>query len=345
MVSISKAHRPRTPVKRLSWLSNIFSRPRNQPRTTSQFIQAVRSTDRAGEVSVAIQNEDLAEDVIVLTSLDKLPFCCHADLILMKREQLLTAASALNERLPAALRIDTVRSDSYIRNSIEFIVGLKNAPPDAPAKPTTPSRKFVPSSPISPLAHHGHSQNSPLVAGPSSLGDVTEEEEPDSDPVIATPRQRYRRPPLKRRKLIQGPISPTPSHVQSHPSALQSLGSTLTARRIARSRSTHVPGPLRPPSDRVFRSRSQTMDPQHLPTVTPHPSLASFHTPKRIRTPRVQLSSGTISTSPCLSEESPSSPTPRIARRKCPRGSSVERETDMITGLQKMSVLFVGSDN
>ncbi|KAF9788131.1 hypothetical protein BJ322DRAFT_1047186 [Thelephora terrestris] len=208
MVSITKAHRPGTPVRRLSWLLNMFSRANHQPRTASRFVQAVRSTNSTGEVSVAIQNEDVAEGVIVVTSLDKLPFCCHADLILMNREHLLTAASILNERLPAALQIDTDRADSYIRNSIEFIVGLKSNPPDAPVKAMTPSRTFVPSSPVSPLAKRGRSLNSELVASPSPLGDVIEEE-PDLEPSAATSNRWHQRPPLKRRRLAQGLVSPT----------------------------------------------------------------------------------------------------------------------------------------
>ena len=347
MVSISKARRPGTPVRRLSWLLNVFSRSRKQPRTTSRFIQAVRSTNRAGEVSVAIQNEDVTEDAIVVTSLDKLPFCCHADLILMNRDQLLTAASILNERLPAALQIDTDRSDLYIRNSIEFIVGLKSNPPDAPVKPTTPSRKFVPSSPISPLAKRGRSQNSQLVASPSPLDDVIEEE-PDSDPSAATPHRRYQRPSLKRRRLIQGPVHPITPGAQPRPSSFQSLGPSPTIRRIARSRSTHTTRPFRPTPARVSRSYSQKMNPQSPFTVTPHPPLASFCTPMRVRSPQVQPSSGGISTPSPLAGSSDSdmpSPSPRITRRKCPRGSSVEREAGMVTGLQKMNIPPVGSDD
>jgi len=351
MVSISKAHRPRTPVRRLSRFLNIFnSRPNNHPRTGSRFIQAVRSTNRTGEVSVTIQNEDATEDAIVVTSLDKIPFCCHADLILMNREQLLMAASVLNERLPAVLQIDTDRSDSYIRNSIEFIVGLRNNPPDAPTKPATPSRNFVPSSPISPLAKHGRSRNSQLVASPSPLGVVTEEEELDGYP-IAVPHRPCERP-LKRRKLVQGPVSPTPPRVQPRPSTLQSLGSTPTW-RLTRSQSTHTTSTtrsLQPPIDRILRSHSQRVNPKGSAVLTLHPSLASFYTPKRVRSPQVQPSSDNISTSPSYplvdsSASNTPSPTPRTTRRGCRRDSSIEREVGMVTGLQKMNIPPVGSDD
>ena len=346
MVSISKGHRPRTPVRRLSRFLNIL-RPNNQPRAAPRFMQAVRSTNRTGEVSVAIQNEDTAEDAVVVTSLDKLPFCCHADLILMDREQLLTAASVLNERLPAALQIDTDRSDSYIRNSIEFIVGLKTDPPDAPAKPTAPSREFVPSSPISPLAKRSRSQNSRLVASPSPLGDVTEEDELDLDPSVPTPHPSCKGPPLKRRKLVQGSVFPTPPYIQCHPATSQNSSST----DIARSQSTHITRRLRAPSDRVIRSHSQRANLKGSGAATPYPSLASFSTPKKkIRSPRVQPSSVSISASSSgpLAESSASdtsSPTPRIARRRCPRASSVEREDGIVTGLQKMNIPPGGSDD
>ena len=348
MAGISKAHRPRTPVRRLSRFFNIFSRPSNHPRATSRFIQAVRSTNSTGEVSIAIQNEDVTEDAVVVTSLNKMPFCCHADLLLMNREQLLTAASVLNERLPAALQIHMDRPDSYVRNSIEFIVGLRNNQPDAPTKPTTPSRNFIPSSPISPLAKRSRSQYSQLLASPSPLDDVTEEEESEEHPIV-TPNREYKQPPLKRRKLVQGPVSPTPPRVRPRPLTLRSLGPTPT-RRIIRSQSTQITRSHQPPSNRVLRSHSQKADPRSPTAMTPHPSLV-FHTPKRrVRGIRTQPSSGRISTSPScpLAKTSASdapSPAGYIANRGCRRDSSVEREVEMVMGLQNMNIPPVGSDN
>ena len=283
----------------------------------------------------------------MVTSIDKVPFCCHADLLLMNREQLLVAASVLNEKLPAALHIDTDRSNSYIRNSIEFIVGLRNNPPDAPTKPATPSRKFVPSSPISPLAKHSHSQNSQLVVSPSLLGDVTEEEEPEEHPD-AIPRLMCGQPPLKRRKLIQEPVSPTPPRIQPCSSTLRNLGSTHT-RRVTRSQSTYAARSLQPPCGRILRSHSQRVNSKSPIVVTPHLPLASFNTPKgRVHTPRVQLSS--ISTSPScpLAESSASdtsSPARRTTRHEYRRESSVEREVGMVTGLQNMNIPSVRSDD
>ena len=284
----------------------------------------------------------------MVTSLDKIPFCCHADLLLMNRGQLLTAASVLNERLPAALRVDTDRSDSYIRNSIEFIVGLRNNPPDAPTKPVSPSRKFVPSSPISPLARHSRSRNSQLIASPSPLGDVAEEEELEGNPVVI-PHQRCGRPPLKRQKLVQESVSPTPLHAEPRPSIIGGLGSTPT-RRITRSQSTHTTRSQQPPSSWILRSHSQKVKHKSSAIVTQHPSLTSLHTPKRrVRSPQVQPSADSVSTSPLysLAESSVSdtpSPTRHVIRRECRRDSSVEREIGMVAALQNMNIPPVGSD-
>ncbi|KAI0789018.1 hypothetical protein BC629DRAFT_1288304, partial [Irpex lacteus] len=73
---------------------------------------------------VALQNDDTEEDAVVITALDVVPFCCHADLLLMNRAQLVEVANSLNVKLPLAMRIDTSasRSDSFIRNSIELLV-------------------------------------------------------------------------------------------------------------------------------------------------------------------------------------------------------------------------------
>ncbi|KAI0699775.1 hypothetical protein C8T65DRAFT_535018, partial [Cerioporus squamosus] len=73
---------------------------------------------------VALQNEDLSEDAVVITSLNVIPFCCHADLVTMSRTQLLSVAATLNAKLPAAMQIDTSpsRPDTWIRNSIEVLV-------------------------------------------------------------------------------------------------------------------------------------------------------------------------------------------------------------------------------
>ncbi|KAH0578820.1 hypothetical protein H2248_003017 [Termitomyces sp. 'cryptogamus'] len=83
---------------------------------------------------VALINEDHTENAIVITTLDTVPFCCHEDLITMSRKQLIGVALALNARLPAALAIDTneALATSWIRTSIERIVGIRTDVPGAP---------------------------------------------------------------------------------------------------------------------------------------------------------------------------------------------------------------------
>ncbi|KAF9458417.1 hypothetical protein BDZ94DRAFT_1173675, partial [Collybia nuda] len=75
-------------------------------------------------VRVALQNEDIAENAIVITALDNIPFCCHEDLVTMSREKLVDVAMALNAKLPAVLAIDVshTRPENFIRSSIEYIV-------------------------------------------------------------------------------------------------------------------------------------------------------------------------------------------------------------------------------
>ncbi|KAJ7074405.1 hypothetical protein C8F01DRAFT_970787 [Mycena amicta] len=67
---------------------------------------------------MALQNEDFAEDAVVITALSTLPFCCHEDLLTMSRAALITVAESLNEKLPPALRISVGRTriDTTIRN-------------------------------------------------------------------------------------------------------------------------------------------------------------------------------------------------------------------------------------
>ncbi|KAG5637566.1 hypothetical protein H0H81_004143 [Sphagnurus paluster] len=83
---------------------------------------------------VAIINEDYSEDAVVISVLEDIPFCCHEDLITMSREQIIGVAQALNAKLPSAMEIDTdhVLPTSFIRSTIERIVGLR---PDVPPAP------------------------------------------------------------------------------------------------------------------------------------------------------------------------------------------------------------------
>ena len=108
---------------------------------------------------IALQNEDQAEeDVVVITKLDTVPFCCHEGLLAMSRDQLVAVARSLNARLPAAMQIDvsTRHPDVFIRHSVEHIVGLRRSVPPAPKASKVQSDVepigFDVSPPSSPLA-------------------------------------------------------------------------------------------------------------------------------------------------------------------------------------------------
>jgi hypothetical protein len=85
----------------------------------------------ANNFKVALQNDDPDHpDAIIITTLDleAPPFCCHEDLLAMSRSQLLGVADVLNARLPSALAINTSdeRPEGWIRNDIEWIVGIRS---------------------------------------------------------------------------------------------------------------------------------------------------------------------------------------------------------------------------
>src|ERR1700722_15221505 len=100
-------------------------RPRGSPRPAFPGRQLLPK--RSASARVALQNSDSETDAIVITVLESAPFCCHEDLVMMSRPQLVAVALKLNAKLPRALHIDVnpSRPDGYIRNSIELLVDLK----------------------------------------------------------------------------------------------------------------------------------------------------------------------------------------------------------------------------
>ena len=132
---------------------------------------------------MALQHDDLSSDAIIITGLDTLPFCCHEDLITMTRPQLIRAALALNEKLPTIMHIDvnSSRPDSFIRNSIEVIVGLKRNVPPAPKSlrlhTIDVDREADVSPPISPLATRSRSHDYYFGLGSPRLARLDEEDE------------------------------------------------------------------------------------------------------------------------------------------------------------------------
>ncbi|KAG7095029.1 hypothetical protein E1B28_005820 [Marasmius oreades] len=86
---------------------------------------------------IALQNEDDEEEAVIITTLDTVPFCCHEDLLTMSRHHLIGVARILNARLPKAFRINTDNTDSFIRNSIEILVGIRKGPLMSSSSPLT----------------------------------------------------------------------------------------------------------------------------------------------------------------------------------------------------------------
>lgn len=135
-----------TPIRKLSlklkrFKPSIILGKRNKDNTIHEFSEGQVGIQRRQEhghchSGVALQNEDHSQDAIVITALDTVPFSCHQDLISMSREELIAAAQTLNAKLPAILCIDVGpnRKDSFIRHSIEVLVGIRADAPSAPTK-------------------------------------------------------------------------------------------------------------------------------------------------------------------------------------------------------------------
>jgi hypothetical protein len=255
-IALGKRNRNPSPDDRADAASRIYSSP-------VANIRLKRSS------SVALQNEDgdLAETIII-TALENIPFCCHEDLLTMTRLQLFAVAEALNSKLPVALRIDIKPSstDSFVRNAIELIVGIKRPVPGAPkavklglSSMADPDKSVSP--PTSPLATKNRPrdvyQASPRLA-------VLKEE--DEGTVMAT----HERPAKKRKVSGQIDIPVTKKRRASsqavvsirHTRSARAASSTLAVKTAPkRTRSQRLPASqISPPrSSRVLRSHSQKL--------------------------------------------------------------------------------------
>jgi hypothetical protein len=94
-----------------------------------QRVQPVRSLDQHYTPPVpcmALQNSDHSIDAVVISTLLKLPFCCHEDLLTMSPSRIVEVAQEMNERLPEALKIDLSQPRDYgdIRRDVEVLVGI-----------------------------------------------------------------------------------------------------------------------------------------------------------------------------------------------------------------------------
>lgn len=171
---------------------------------------------------VALQQDDEPFDAIVITTLPCYPFCCHEDLLLMSRQQLINVAATFNAHLPHVIKIeisDTV-SDAHIRHCIERLAGIV---PDIPAAPRRirswldkkrkesedpqtflsskiPQLDKFPSPPASPLAMRASRRRSfaTLISTPPRMLERLDEEEEQSEER-----------PLKKRKVSGIKATPT----------------------------------------------------------------------------------------------------------------------------------------
>lgn len=314
---------PSTPARSWARIIDAFKPIGRKRRARSpRFIYAILSKNHAGHVSIAIQNDDEAEDAVIITTLDEIPFCCHADLLTMNHEELLVVANSLNSKLPAVLGIDLQRTDAYIRNSIELIVGLRQNAPNAPIKATAtttdPARNSTPMSPMSPLAMRNRSQGSYMaMVGSPNLAVVKEEAEEEVEVEVLLTRQDDDIQPRIKRRRVEKP-------------------SVTAVRRVTRSQSARVPNaatssiafPL------VTRSQSQKLsNGRELPFMRN----ASFKT----STPKRNKSSNSLDTPGRLSVSSPlSSPSVSSARSiKRRRSSKSEDDTELTFGIEGMTML------
>jgi len=90
---------------------------------------------------MALQNSDHSVDAIVISTLFKLPFCCHEDLLTMPPTRIVEVAQEINERLPEVFKIDLKEPHDHngIRRELERLVGIVKsingaAVPGAPLK-------------------------------------------------------------------------------------------------------------------------------------------------------------------------------------------------------------------
>ena len=222
---------------------------------------------------VALQNEDPFLDVVVITALNTIPFCCHADLVTMTRPQLLDAASTMNAKLPSAMRIDTGAScsDVSIRHSIEFLVGLREAPPKSESEsallPASTRPRLTesalktprgygstPSSPLSPLA--GRTRGTRPSLGTPSLA-VLEETSEDADT-----------PPNKRRRTDSSlPFTMDPARPITRAQSRRVTPLLMKANAEAAKAISDARREISPALGRVLRTRST---PAYLTSRTPN---------------------------------------------------------------------------
>ena len=175
----------------------------------------MQQQQRQGTARVALQQYDQPLDAVVITTLPSYPFCCHEDLLMMSRSQLVQAALLLNSRLPVCSQIELADDipDAHIRHSIEKLVGIV---PDMPGAPKAiKSRRFerkdtnnemdllgdleqdtLPSPPTSPLSMRVSRRQEkalPILSSPPYLLERLEEEDENDFFTINRPLKKKRK--------------------------------------------------------------------------------------------------------------------------------------------------------
>lgn len=202
---------PKTP-KAQRFLSHLFKplSPGRRKRTRGVYdeslVPAMQELPVARPACVALQNEDKEEDAIVITALNVVPFCCHADLLAMDRLQLATVAWTLNQKLPKALQIDMrpCLPDVVIRDAIELLVGIRTG--DTPGPPDV-IKTGPPQSPGSPLANKDRAKANTVNAALAALQEV------DEDASAEPP---YKRRCFEEYMFLYQSLTPSPAPAVKH---------------------------------------------------------------------------------------------------------------------------------
>jgi hypothetical protein len=259
---------PLTPVRKLFLKLDRLKSPRTLgKRRRSDDADADADTEQQQQQQqqrkpasprLALQNEDTTEDVVIITTLDCIPFCCHEDLLTMSRDQLITVARTLNAKLPAALSIDVSHSspDTFIRNSIEIIVGIRRDVPPAPKavrlRADAGPRRIHPirSPPSSPLAIRTRPYDFTMAFESPRLEKLDEEDE-DVMNIDG--------PSLSKRRRVSAPIDNVSSEKEKEKEKEKAM--PLPRRHMVRAKSyqvssTSMGSPIR---NLVARSSSQRL--------------------------------------------------------------------------------------
>ena len=210
------------PERKSSQGSSSFITTTTTESRNAATSQGLDQKPREGTTArVALQQHDQPLDAIVITTLPSYPFCCHEDLLMMSRSQLVEAAVLLNSRLPACSQIELADGvpDAHIRHSIETLVGIV---PDMPPAPKAiksrsfldnremldlladPEQDTVPSPPTSPLSMRVSRRQEkalPVIMSPPRLLERLEEE--DENEFFTMKR------PLKKRKVSRSASTST----------------------------------------------------------------------------------------------------------------------------------------